>query len=188
MTEIVWHGRGGQGAFTAARLLGIAASIFTNKYALSFPSFGPERRGAPVLGYTKIDEERISDRSEISVPDYRIYLDKSLYDINKPHNIKENGHILINSSLNYSEIEDNFPIIGIDASGLALEILGKSIVNTAMLGVLAAVQNEITVDSFEKAIALEMSGTLAQKNIDLLYRSFNETKRIIDEKACISSV
>ncbi|MDO4556731.1 MAG: 2-oxoacid:acceptor oxidoreductase family protein, partial [Lachnospiraceae bacterium] len=55
MTEIRWHGRGGQGAFTAARLLGNAVSIYEEKYALAFPSFGPERRGAPVLAFTRID-------------------------------------------------------------------------------------------------------------------------------------
>ena len=56
MTEIRWHGRGGLGAFTAARLLGCAVSLFEGKYALAFPSFGPERRGAPVFAFTGIDD------------------------------------------------------------------------------------------------------------------------------------
>lgn len=57
MTEIRWHGRGGLGAFTAARLLGCAVSLFEGKYALAFPSFGPERRGAPVFAFTRIDDK-----------------------------------------------------------------------------------------------------------------------------------
>lgn len=58
MKEIRWHGRGGQGGFTASRLLGIAAGMFQDKHALAFPSFGPERRGAPVLAFTKIDDKK----------------------------------------------------------------------------------------------------------------------------------
>ena len=64
MIEIRWHGRGGQGAFTAARLLGLAASIYEGKYTQVFPSFGPERRGAPVLSFTRISDEKIYDRNE----------------------------------------------------------------------------------------------------------------------------
>jgi pyruvate ferredoxin oxidoreductase gamma subunit len=65
MVEIRWHGRGGQGGFTVSRLLGMAASLFGDKYALAFPAFGPERRGAPVLAFTKIYDKKNLDRSEI---------------------------------------------------------------------------------------------------------------------------
>lgn len=71
MIEIRWHGRGGQGAFTAARLLGLAAAVEGGKYALAFPSFGPERRGAPVLGFTKIDDKPIRNRSQIKHCDWK---------------------------------------------------------------------------------------------------------------------
>ena len=64
MIEIRWHGRGGQGAFTAARLLGDAV-VCDDKSALAFPSFGPERRGAPVLAFTRIDDAPIKDRSDV---------------------------------------------------------------------------------------------------------------------------
>lgn len=99
MTEIVWHGRGGQGAFTAARILGLAAALYsdTDTFALSFPTFGPERRGAPVLGFTKIGSSRISDRSEIDVADFRIYLDNTLLDFSSVHKLKANGTVLVNS-------------------------------------------------------------------------------------------
>ena len=62
MVEIRWHGRGGQRAFTADRLLGVAVTLFEDRYALAFPSFGPERRGSPVLGFTRMDERKIADR------------------------------------------------------------------------------------------------------------------------------
>ena len=63
MVEVLWHGRGGQGAFTAARLLGAAASLGEGKYALAFPSFGPERRGAPMCAFTKMDDAPIGPYS-----------------------------------------------------------------------------------------------------------------------------
>ena len=72
MLEVRWHGRGGQGGFTAARLLGLAAALYEGKYALAFPSFGPERRGAPVLGFTRIDEKRITDRSAVTALSYGV--------------------------------------------------------------------------------------------------------------------
>ena len=64
MIEITFLGRGGQGAFTSSRILGIAASLYGDKYSLSFPSFGPERRGCSVFAYTKIDDKVIRDRSQ----------------------------------------------------------------------------------------------------------------------------
>ncbi|MDR1580636.1 MAG: 2-oxoacid:acceptor oxidoreductase family protein [Synergistaceae bacterium] len=82
MIQILWHGRGGQGAFTAARLLG-TAWVLRGGYALVFPSFGPERRGAPVRAYTKLDTKPVVDRSEIKRPDFIIDL------INPPDEIAE---------------------------------------------------------------------------------------------------
>ena len=67
MIEIRWHARGGQGAFTASKLFGETIALHENRYALAFPSFGPERRGAPVLAFTKIDDQKIRDRSEINL-------------------------------------------------------------------------------------------------------------------------
>ena len=77
MTEILWHGRGGQGAFSAARILG-SAYVLSGGWALAFPSFGPERRGAPMRAFTKLDSVPIVSRSEITSADYIVYLDKTL--------------------------------------------------------------------------------------------------------------
>jgi pyruvate ferredoxin oxidoreductase gamma subunit len=73
MIQILWHGRGGQGAFTASRLLG-AAWVLRGGHALAFPAFGPERRGAPVRAFTKLDWKPVLDRSEITRPDFIIDL------------------------------------------------------------------------------------------------------------------
>ena len=73
MVQILWHGRGGQGAFTASRLLGSAYSLKDDKsFALAFPSFGPERRGAPMRAFTKLDTKPIGNRSELEKADYVI--------------------------------------------------------------------------------------------------------------------
>ena len=80
MREVIWHGRGGQGAFTAARLLGAAASLAEGRFVLAFPSFGPERRGAPIRAFTKMDDAPIGDRSASAQADFVVYLDDTLLD------------------------------------------------------------------------------------------------------------
>ena len=78
MIEIKWYARGGQGGFTASRLLGLASVRFAGGYAQAFPSFGPERRGAPVYGFTRLDEKPIGDHSQLYRCDYAIVLDPTL--------------------------------------------------------------------------------------------------------------
>ena len=176
MTEIVWHGRGGQGAFTAARILGVAAALFEDKFALSFPTFGPERRGALVLGFTKIGDARISDRSEIETADYRVYLDETLLDINNQDDMKEDGIVLVNTASRIDVTQFGVQVIGIDATGLALEILGKPIANTALLGALTAVWGGIRIEALQQAITLEMKPSLVDKNVALLYEAYTSVK------------
>jgi pyruvate ferredoxin oxidoreductase gamma subunit len=176
MMEIVWHGRGGQGAFTAARILGVAATIFADKFALSFPTFGPERRGAPVLGYVKIDSMRIADRSEIETADCRVYLDETLLNINNQDATKEKGILLINTPSRFDTTRFGVRIIEIDASAMALEILGKPIANTALLGALAAVWDGIKIEALKQAITLEMKPSLVEKNVALLYKAYTTIK------------
>ena len=98
MTEILWHGRGGQGAFTAARLLGAAYSLRSeSSYALAFPSFGPERRGAPIRAFTKLDERPIGNRSEVTKADFSIFLDDTLFSDAAFNELKPCGKILLNT-------------------------------------------------------------------------------------------
>ena len=103
MTEILWHGRGGQGAFTAARLLGDAYSLKDNAYALAFPSFGPERRGAPIRAFTKLDKKPIGNRSEITRSNYSIFLDDTLFNEKSFRELKQNGIILLNTKKTFED-------------------------------------------------------------------------------------
>lgn len=170
MIEIRWHGRGGQGGFTAAKLLGASISLYGDRYALSFPSFGPERRGAPVLAYTKIDNKKILDRSEITKCDYIVILDDSLFNESFLYDLKPNGRILINSS-DVSKY-NNPSVSAIDATSLSLEILEKPITNTAMLGALIGVSGILELDAVLAGAEDFMKGELLVKNKRLIERAF----------------
>ena len=121
MTEILWHGRGGQGAFTAARLLGDAYSLKDNAYALAFPSFGPERRGAPIRAFTKLDKKPIGNRSEITRSNYSIFLDDTLFNEKSFRELKQNGIILLNTKKTFEDPR----VITLDGDGIAARTARK---------------------------------------------------------------
>ncbi|MDR1795841.1 MAG: 2-oxoacid:acceptor oxidoreductase family protein [Clostridiales Family XIII bacterium] len=169
MQEIRWHGRGGQGAFTVARLLGQAVSLYEDKYAMAFPSFGPERRGAPVLSFTRIDEDVIRDRSDVVECDYAVVLDETLFGPAVKKGLKENATVVINSVKD----ADAFPIEGctvvtVDATSLALKVLGRAITNVPMLGALIAASGIADLESACKAIDTQLSERVREKNKELL--------------------
>ena len=129
MTEILWHGRGGQGAFTAARLLGAAYVAESDGfYALAFPSFGPERRGAPIRAFTKLSDSPVGDRSQVVRADYSIYLDDTLFTDAAFDELKENGKIILNTR---RKVDDE-RVITLDGTAIAQEILHMPITNTIM--------------------------------------------------------
>ena len=159
MTEILWLGRGGQGAFTAAKLLGAAYAAKGEEFhALAFPSFGPERRGAPVRAFTKLDSKPILDRSETEKADYIIILDETLYSDGLCSLLKEGGKILINSKTRTGE-----NIVSFDGNSIAAkEKLPTA--NTVMLGFLSAVSGTISADDIFFAIDNYMPEKIREKN------------------------
>jgi len=177
MKEIRWHGRGGQGSFTAARLLGLSASLFENKHALAFPSFGPERRGAPVLGFTKIDDNKIHDRSEPKYCDYIVVLDDTLMNDSVIAGLKPEGKIILNTSnpKKFTHL-NKIDITTVDATSLAISILGRPITNTAMIGTLAAVSGIVKIESVIEAIKAEMDDSLVPSNIRIVEESYRLIK------------
>jgi pyruvate ferredoxin oxidoreductase gamma subunit len=174
MKEIRWHGRGGQGGFTASRLLGIAASVHGGKHALAFPSFGPERRGAPVLAFTKIDDTKIHDRSEVQESDFVVVMDETLIVPGFENGIKKNACVLINTRdvEKYREQLKEFDLRGIDATSIAMEVLGRPITNTAMYGALAAVSGLVSKEAAIASIHTEMKPKLAQLNEKIVEKAF----------------
>ena len=166
MAEVLWHGRGGQGAFTAARLLGAAYALKDGEnYALAFPSFGPERRGAPIRAFTKLLDKPIGDRSEVTKADYSIFLDDTLFSDDAFEEIKEGGKILLNTK----KVIDDDRVITIDGDAIATEILKLPITNTIMLGAFAAVFEGITLENIAEAIKQNMPAKLRDKNIAAIY-------------------
>ena len=170
MTEILWHGRGGQGAFTAARLLGDAYSLKDNAYALAFPSFGPERRGAPIRAFTKLDTQPIGNRSEIIRSNYSIFLDDTLFNEKSFRELKQNGIILLNTKKHF----DDPRLITLDGDGIAARILGLPITNTILLGAFAAVSGEISLEEINEAIRRTMPHRLQEKNIAAVKAAYEE--------------
>jgi pyruvate ferredoxin oxidoreductase gamma subunit len=149
-TDILFIGRGGQGAFTAARLLGAAyTGKGENHHALAFPSFGPERRGAPVRVFVKLDMCPIRDRSEINRCDFLVCLDETLFNPQIEALCKPEGRILLNTKHNRNTAR----ILCLDADSIALAHMGVAIVNTVMLGALASIYNGIELVDLQKALS-----------------------------------
>jgi len=176
MIRIRWHGRGGQGAVTAARIFGMAVAKYGNSFAQSFPAFGVERRGAPVLAFTKIDQAPILDRSHILEPDIVVVLDAGLLsNVDVTSGLRERGLILINSR----EIPDvlaniGLNVIAIDATKIALEVLGRAITNTAMVGALGAITGLASLQAIEKAVSKAVPPKVVDKNIQVVDIAYHE--------------
>ena len=170
MKEIIWHGRGGQGAFTAARLLGEAYSLRKNTFVLAFPSFGPERRGAPIRAFTKLDTKPLGNRSEITKADYSIFLDDTLFTEQTFNELKPEGKILLNTK---KSIDDE-RVITIDGDSIAEKYLGFPITNTILLGALATVSGLISLNELTDAVKQTMPPRLHEKNIAAVKAAFEE--------------
>lgn len=183
MVEVKWYARGGQGGFTASRVLGLAVVRFANKYAQAFPSFGPERRGAPVYGFTRIDDKPIRDHSQIYTCDYAIVLDSSLMetmDVSK--GIKPGGTLFIDSRGKPEDFSFPVKVVTYDALGTAQRILGAPISNTAMMTVFAAYTGMANEQAIVSAIRESMPERVVEKNIELIkcvFESVNNAQHAI---------
>lgn len=178
MLEIQFLGRGGQGAVLASSML--ATALFhEGKYSQAFPSFGVERRGAPVKSFCRVSENPIILHQEVYEPGFLIVLDSSLInsmDVFK--GVKKDGTVIINSTRTSKElkIKNNMKVYNIDATSIALETMGIPIVNTAMLGAFSKVTNIVKLDSLIEAINEKFKGSLAEKNILAVKRCYKEMK------------
>jgi len=178
LLEIRWHGRGGLGAVTSAELVARAV-ISEGRYAQSFPSFGPERRGAPVIAFLRISDEFIRTRTPIEEPDVVVVLDPGLLhtvDVTTGLN-KKNGRIIINSRKSPAELKSEFGykwlVAAVNATVIARETIGMPITNTAMIGALLRVTETVKVDSVVEQLQ-ERFGTRAKGNIEAMKRAYRE--------------
>jgi pyruvate ferredoxin oxidoreductase gamma subunit len=179
MIEIRWHGRGGQGAVTSVELLALAA-IDEGNYAQGFPSFGPERRGAPVEAFNRVDNHQIKLRSRIYNPDVVVVLDESLVTlVNVAAGLKPEGVLIVNTSSSADEVRKTLGFKGkvatVDATRIAREELGVTITNTTMLGALVKVTQAVKLSSLKEPVEHRF-GRIADKNLKVLKRAYEEVR------------
>lgn len=172
LVEIVFHGRGGQGAVTAANLLVAAALEDKNKGVQAFPFFGAERRGAPVKAFARISDEEINLRSEIYDPDIVVVLDESIMDIvDVLKGLKKDGKILINTRKkpNDFDFSKKYNVATVDATGIALKhkilVGGIPVVNTPILGAVPKILDRVTLKSIQKTVKGKWKGELSDENV-----------------------
>jgi len=168
MIEVRIHGRGGQGVVTAAELIAVAA-FYDKKFSQAFPSFGVERRGAPIEAYARIDEKFVRTREQVYLPDYIIVQDPTLIEvIDVFKGAKKETKVLINSEKSpniFKAQAGGLEVFCVPALQIALKILKKPIINTAILGSFAGVSGLINPRSIQKAIEERFENVLAKQNI-----------------------
>ena len=180
MKEIRIHGRGGQGAVMGAEMLAYAF-VLEKKYASSFPTFGAERRGAPVAAFLRFDDRPIRETHQIYEPECIMVLDpfiartKAIFD-----GLKGDGIAVLNTPRKDLEAwPPSLKKLGVvDATALALKELGRAIVNTCMLGVLSRVTGWVSLESIVASLDMNFEGRLRAKNEDLVRRGFDSVKII----------
>lgn len=188
LTEIRWHGRGGQGAKTAALLLADAA-LASGKYIQAFPEYGPERMGAPVASFNRISSSAILLHSGVTSPDIVIVLDPTLMDsVDVTEGIPASGTLLVNSEKSPSDIRAQFNIDAgikvctVDASKISTETIGRDIPNTPMLGALVKATGILDfkemIDDTKKKLEkkFKTKPEVIEGNLKAIERAYNEVR------------
>lgn len=182
LLEFRWHGRGGQGSWTASELLARTA-LYEGKYIQSFPEFGPERMGAPVTAFTRISTEPIRIHCSVYEPDVVVVLDPTLLKtVPVASGIDNDGVFIVNSADEPAKVRESLKtdkgkLWVIPAMQIALKILGLPITNTAMLGTVARATNIISLESVEKTVKERFRLDLAEKNFAVIKKAYQEAKQ-----------
>jgi len=186
--KIVIHGRGGMGAVTACEIIAEAAYLSGNYVDVhAYPSFGAERRGAPVQAYAKLSRsEKIWDRAQIKNPDIIIVFDESVLNQQIASSLKKEGIFIINSEKdpdffrNQFKLNDSNKIIVADINKLSIEkdatIDGNPVVNTPILGLLSKALPDLSLENLEKIINKRMSEKIAKLNVELIEEGYRLAK------------
>jgi 2-oxoacid:acceptor oxidoreductase gamma subunit (pyruvate/2-ketoisovalerate family) len=181
--EIRWHGRGGQGAITAAKIIAQAAYLKGYKGVTAAPSFGAERRGAPVSASTRISTEPILVVSQVENPEIVVVLDHTLLKYpDVTHGLGKNGWLIVNSPLTPRELglKGEFNIATADATkvcqDLELIVAGLVIVNTAILGALVRATKIVDLPTLEKVIRERFSRNTVDINLAAINKTYEITK------------
>ncbi len=182
MVEFRWHGRGGQGAWTASDLLARTA-LADGKYIQSFPEFGTERMGAPVTAFTRISTKPIRLHCAIYDPDVVVVLDNTLLKtvpvtagLNRDEDL-----LIINSSKEPAVLKEALKVTKgkvwtVPATEIALKILGTPITNTALLGVVAKATGVVTLEGIHETLKVRFRLDVAEKNFAVIQEAYKLAK------------
>lgn len=182
LIEVRFHGRGGQGVVTAADFLAVAG-FKEGYYTLSFPTFGAEKRGTPVASFLRISDEPIVVRDEVYQPNYVVVLDPSLFEsVNVTSGLKSDGMIIANYPKGSEDLkaEANIKakVATINATKLAIKILGRPITNTAMVGAFVGATGILKLETLKKTVEELFEGTLVEKNKLIIEQAYNQIKEV----------
>jgi pyruvate ferredoxin oxidoreductase gamma subunit len=185
MFEILWHGRGGQGAKTAATMVAHAA-MEEGQYSQGFPEYGPERMGAPIKGYTRISKEPITVHCSITRPEAVVVLDSSLLEaIDVTQGTDEETIFILNTKLTPGQVREMLGLKGgkvftVDATGISMDEIGKPIPNVPVIGALVKATGLLTLESckhdIEKKFGAKFGARIVKGNQKALQRAYEETK------------
>ncbi len=185
LTEIRWHGRGGQGAKTAATLVAEVA-LNEGKHSQGFPEYGPERMGAPIRGYTRISEQPIRLHCPINHPDIVLVLDATLLESQHvDEGLSEDGAVIVNTSESPADIRkrlssDKGTVYTVNATQIAIEEIGRAIPNTPMIGALVKVGGFLKLETvyhdIEKKFLKKLGERGVQGNINAVKRAYEEVQ------------
>jgi len=177
--EIRFHGRGGQGAVTSCEILSMAI-IAEGRYAQGFASFGPERRGAPVLAFVRAGNEALKLREQIYEPDIVAVLDPTLLRIvDVTSGLKDGGWLILNSKKTLEEhkpkLRSDLHLAVVDATSISLEVLHAPIVSVSILGALVRAAGIVELTSLEKPLLKRFGTLLARRNKEALMQAYWNT-------------
>lgn len=176
--EIRFHGRGGQGAVLAARMLASAFALEGLSVA-SFPMYGFERRGMPVIAFTRADNKPIRGKTQIYTPDCLMVIDPTLLELPTLFDgLKTDGFLILNSVAELpKQLSPNLKTMGwVNATQVALDELGRDIPNTCLIGALAKTTGWVSLDSIKEALGDYLSGSILEKNIRNAERGYHEVE------------
>ena len=187
VVEFRWHGRGGQGAKTAALLLADVA-FKTGKYVQGFPEYGPERMGAPITAYNRIGDSEIRVHSNIYHPNFVVVVDEGLLEsVDVAKGIKDGGAVVVNSSCSPEEVRNEIrdfdgKVYTIDAKKVSVTCLGKYFPNTPMLAAAVKISGVMEKDEFLREMEASFMHKFSSKpeviegNMNALKMAFEEVK------------
>lgn len=186
LTEIRWHGRGGQGAKTASQLLAEAASA-AGMYVQGFPEYGPERMGAPVLAFNRCSEDPIALHCHVTEPDVIMVLDQSLIGPAVTAGLTGDAVVIVNTGKQPSEIRKQMGVEGgriftVDASRIAVETIGRDIPNTPLMGALIKVAAVVPYEQFMAIMRQQLEDkfkskpSVIQGNLEAIERAYREVQ------------